>query len=102
MTETMADKESGQEDNKDLEPDSEDTSLAFDQEDQGVPVASVHITDNETGEELGVVDLMGVGPDQPEEEIKQQGVAAFQRLKAAEESLEPQFIEGVSKTFPLN
>jgi hypothetical protein len=33
----MADKESGQEDNKDLEPDSEDTSLAFDQEDQGVP-----------------------------------------------------------------
>jgi DNA-binding XRE family transcriptional regulator len=98
----MADKESGQEDNKDLEPDSEDTSLAFDQEDQGVPVASVHITDNETGEELGVVDLMGVGPDQPEEEIKQQGVAAFQRLKAAEESLEPQFIEGVSKTFPAD
>lgn len=77
-------------------PDNED------KEDQGVPVAQVHITDKESGEELGVVTLPGVTPDEPEEEIEREGLKAFQRFKAAEDSLDPDFIEGAAKHFPAD
>jgi len=73
-----------------------------DNEDQGVPVAKVHITDKETGEELGVVNLTGVGPDTPEEQIKERAAKFFHRLKAAEDSLDPRRIKELSKLMPVD